>query len=64
MLRAGVLPGGLKHVLHLEDGVRDDQLMFCTEGEEPKPVDVYFPHSVLANHFTPYQVLRAGAGRG
>ena len=53
-----MLPGGLKPVLHLEDGVGNDQLVLCTEGEESEPVVVHLPHSMLANDFTSYQVLR------
>ena len=39
---AGVLPGGIKPVLHLDDGVGNDQLVLCTEGEEAEPVVVDF----------------------
>ncbi len=59
MFWAWVLPGGLKPVLHLEDGVSNDQLVLCTEGKESKPIMVHFPHNMLADDFTPYQVLRA-----
>ena len=48
----------LKPVLHLEDGVCNDQLVLCTEGEESESVVVHFRHSMLANNFTPNQVLR------
>ena len=54
-----MLPGGLKPDLHLEDGAGNDQLVLCTEGEESEPVVVQLPHSMLANDFTPYQVLHA-----
>ena len=53
-----MLPSGIQPVLHLEDGVDNDQLVLCTEGEESDPVVVQLPHSMLANDFTPYQVLR------
>ena len=62
MFLTGVLPGGLKTVLHLEDGVGNDQLVLCTEGEESEPVVVHFPYSMLANDFTPYQVFCAHSG--
>ncbi len=58
MFWAWVLPGGLEPVLHMEDGVSNDQLVLCTEGEESEPVMVHFPHTMLANDFTAYQVVR------
>ena len=54
-----MLPGCFEPVLHLEGGVRDDQVVFCTEGEEPEPVAVHFPHSMLANDMLPYQMFCA-----
>ena len=43
MFWAGVLPGGLNLVLHLKDGVGNDQLVLCTEGEESEPLWFIFP---------------------
>ena len=41
-----MLPGGLKPVLHLADGVGNDQLVLCTEGEESDPIVVPFHMSL------------------
>ena len=51
-------PGGLEPVLHLEDGISNDQLVLCTEGEESEPIGVNFPHTMLDNNFTSYQMIR------
>ncbi len=53
-----MLPGGLEPVLHLEDVVSNDQLVLCTERGESEPIMVNFPHIMLADDFTLYQVLR------
>lgn len=59
MLQAEVLPCCLHPVFHLEDGVGDDQVMLCTEGEEPYPIVFDFPHSMWSNHLFPHQMICA-----
>ena len=53
MFRAGVLPGGLKFVLQLEQGVGDDQLILRAESEEAKSILIEFTNTVLPKHILP-----------
>ena len=53
VFRAGVLPGGLKFVLQLEQGVGDDQLILRAESEEAKSILIEFTNTVLPKHILP-----------
>ena len=51
VFRAGVLPGGLKFVLQLEQGVGDDQLILRAESEEAKTIFIeFFQHRSAQAH--------------
>lgn len=44
MFVTGVLPSGFKTVLHLEEGIGYDQVVFCGRGAQ-RPVLLIFPNS-------------------
>ena len=52
-ISVGVLPGGLKSVLQLEQGVGDDQPILRAESEEAKTIFIELTNTVLPKHILP-----------
>ena len=46
----------------MEEGVGDEQLVICTEAQEPEPVSFHLPSPVLANDFAPNFEVGADPG--